>query len=463
MHILVLVLILCLQPIFFFIESSATSVPGDKISVPLGEPFELAFEKTAYIESADLLVRFFNVTEDSRCPADVQCIWAGQVTVVIEVKQNTTNAPLGNFSLTRTGGSILETPTVGGYDVLLVRVDPYPISTRTLQLSDYAITLLIDSSSAGYIIRGGAYVSPYGDLEIQLPKGWSGLDSLGVVMISPDGLKAWKHPISMEAAMIIYELEGTEMFAYSGAAIQEGLHDSLIQNSLLISKCERQGYTFMMINGTEVLQGIAECTSNEGQYSKTKTYAIMVGERVATITFSANSSQSYEKFEPVFDESISTIRVDDSVGIKEGMAEALGLESSNYQVLARDNNIELDIQSNSNVSNFRFDEAAKQILFDVEGGNGTNGFAIVSADSVLEPPYTITIDGQPTTHFFIFEDKVNGENTVQINYQHSSHHVAITGTSVVPEFNGAYPLLIAISILATMIISRNLIGRISPR
>lgn len=462
LQLFLLVVILCLQPIFFLIESSSTSVPGDKISVPLGEPFELAFDNTAYIESADLLVRFVDVTEDSRCPSDVQCIWAGQVTVVIEVKQNSTNAPLGNFSLTMTGGSTLQTPAVGGYDLRLVRVDPYPISTRTLQLSDYVVTLIVDSSSAGDVIRGGPYVSPNGEFELQLPSGWSGSELLGVVMISPGELKAWKHPISMEAAMIIYELDSAELFEYSGAAIQEGLHDSLLQNNLFIGNCERQDYTFMMLNGLEVLRGIAECTSSAGQYSKTKTYAMMVGERVATITFSANSSQSYEKFEPAFDESISTIRVDDSASIKEGLAEALKLKSNNYHALAQGNNIEVKIQSNSNSSNFGFDEAAKQISFDVEGRNGTNGFAIVTADSVLEPPYTITIDGQPTTHFFMFEDKVNGDNTVQINYQHSSHRISITGTSVAPEF-GALPILIAISILATMIISRNLVGRISPR
>ena len=292
----------------------------------------------------------------------------------------------------------------------------------------------VESSHAGDIIRGGMYSSPYSDLEIQLPSGWSGLRLLGVVMINPDGLEAWKHPISMEAAMIINEQERTELLEQAGAAVQESFWNNLMQNNLVIGHCEQQEYSYVMLNGMEALQGTSECISDAGIYSKTKTYAIMAGQRVAMMTFTANSSQSYMTYEPVFDESVSTARANNAVSFKDGMAEALDLKSKDYQVMARGNSGEVNVQSNSNLSNFSFNEEAKQISFNVEGINGTNGFTIITADKVLEPPYTVTIDGQTTTDFFILEDKIEGENTVQINYQHSSHEIAITGTNVVPEF-----------------------------
>jgi hypothetical protein len=133
-------------------ETSATSVTDDKISATMGETFELAINDIAYIESADLLVHFVNVTEDSRCPSDVQCIWAGQVTVVIELRQNSTNTELGNLSLTMSGASNPPTSTIEGYKIKLLRVDPYPISTRPLQISDYRVTLLISYESVQPII-----------------------------------------------------------------------------------------------------------------------------------------------------------------------------------------------------------------------------------------------------------------------------------------------------------------------
>lgn len=291
-----------------------------------------------------------------------------------------------------------------------------------------------ESSSAGDIIRGGAYTSPYSDLQIQLPAGWSGLRLLGVAMISPEGLEAWKHPISMEAAMIIVELDGREMLELAGAAVQESFSQILSENNLVIGHCEQQDYSYVILNGMEALQGISECTSDNGVYSKTKTYAIMAGQRVAVMAFTANSSQSYTMYESVFDESVSTARVSNAVSFKDAIAEALDLTTENYSVVARGNSVEVKVQCNSNISNFSFNEEAKQISFDVEGTNGTNGFSIINAEKVLEPPYTVNMDGQPAPNFFIFEDRIAGENTVQINFQHSPHEIAITGSNVVPEF-----------------------------
>jgi hypothetical protein len=79
----------------------------------------------------------------------------------------------------------------------------------------------LESSLSGDILVGGNYASPYSALEIQLPFGWSGLRLLGVVTISPDGLEAWKHPIEMNASMIIVEYDRTELLEQAGAAVQE--------------------------------------------------------------------------------------------------------------------------------------------------------------------------------------------------------------------------------------------------
>ncbi|MEW6603271.1 MAG: hypothetical protein AB1351_01115 [Thermoproteota archaeon] len=293
------------------------------------------------------------------------------------------------------------------------------------------------SSPYGDIIRGGPYYSQYSDIEIQLPSGWSGLELLGAIMITPDGLEIWKHPIWVEASMIIVERDISELFEQNGAAIQESLSESLLgNNNLIIGHCEQQDYSYVTINGMEALQGISECTSDSGFYSKTKTYAIADGQGVAVIlALTANSSQSFMQYEPVFDESVSTATIPNPVSFKEAMAEALNLNDTNYQVVVSSGSpVEVNIQSNSVVSNFNFSEATKQISFDVEGTNGTDGFAIITATEVLEPPYMITIDGQPTTDFFIFEDEIRNETAVEINYRHSSHHITIMGTNVVPEF-----------------------------
>ena len=86
------------------------------------------------------------------------------------------------------------------------------------------------------------------------------------------------------------------------------------------------------------------------------------------------------------------------------------------------------------VSDFNFDENAKRVSFRVDGENGTAGLIIVVLEKVLQSPYMVSIDGQTTTNFSTIEDKINGENAIQISYHHSAHDIAITGTNVVPEF-----------------------------
>lgn len=143
---MILLAILCLLPTGIF-EGAATPVSDGTTLVSLDHPFKLKVNETAYFDSADLLFRFVNVTEDSRCPADVQCIWAGQVSVEIEVVRVSTGEGLGNFALTLIGGSEnSQKATIGEYVIKLVSVEPYPISTQTIHLFDYVATLIISSS-----------------------------------------------------------------------------------------------------------------------------------------------------------------------------------------------------------------------------------------------------------------------------------------------------------------------------
>src|SRR5215208_7155362 len=50
-----------------------------------GQPFELPIGATATVADTGLQVAFRAVTEDSRCPRRVNCIWAGRATVDLEV------------------------------------------------------------------------------------------------------------------------------------------------------------------------------------------------------------------------------------------------------------------------------------------------------------------------------------------------------------------------------------------
>ena len=118
-------------------------VSGD-VQVKLGLPFRLAIGQTARLDSLDLEIIFTQVSADSRCPSDVQCIWAGQVVVVVEVGQEA--QALGEFSLIL-GHSLNETdgPT-SDFDstfLLLLDVQPQPVSTQPIAQEDYRAEFVV--------------------------------------------------------------------------------------------------------------------------------------------------------------------------------------------------------------------------------------------------------------------------------------------------------------------------------
>lgn len=81
----------------------------------------------------------FSISEinDSRCPADVQCVWQGEALVAIKI----VSSPPSEITLS-TYDNLVD--TVGIYSMELVDVSPYPLSTETLKDDDYTINLKID-------------------------------------------------------------------------------------------------------------------------------------------------------------------------------------------------------------------------------------------------------------------------------------------------------------------------------
>jgi len=107
--------------------------------------FQLKVNQTTSLESDNIKVKFLNVTEDSRCPSGVTCVWQGQVKIFVNILEN--NQDLGDFSLTsRAGDKNLATQVFDGYSIQVVKVEPYPTSGKKISLLDYVATFVISKS-----------------------------------------------------------------------------------------------------------------------------------------------------------------------------------------------------------------------------------------------------------------------------------------------------------------------------
>jgi hypothetical protein len=109
-------------------------------NVVLDEEFELAPGESARIGAADLTVVFDRVSADSRCPVDVVCIWEGDATVAVTVRQPAREKAV--LELHTSAGSAREKP-YGGYVVQLVGLGPQPRQGVPIPASDYRARLKV--------------------------------------------------------------------------------------------------------------------------------------------------------------------------------------------------------------------------------------------------------------------------------------------------------------------------------
>jgi hypothetical protein len=92
----------------------------------------------------DIELKFVKVLQDSRCPKDVNCVWAGEVIVLVDVFKNGKKIEQKKLTLSPTGylqdqlGNLFSSDAfkITGFNVL-----PYPVSGIKTKMEDYYIQL----------------------------------------------------------------------------------------------------------------------------------------------------------------------------------------------------------------------------------------------------------------------------------------------------------------------------------
>ena len=100
--------------------------------------FSLKVGEVAQLVGGALQIGVEGVTADSRCPKGEQCVWAGDATVRVWLRQG--SGPKELRELHAAPGSA---PAVGilGHGLTLVRLEPAPVTGRTIAGNAYLATL----------------------------------------------------------------------------------------------------------------------------------------------------------------------------------------------------------------------------------------------------------------------------------------------------------------------------------
>jgi len=102
-----------------------------------------------FLDDYQMNVTFKGISEDSRCPKDVNCIWAGVAVAEVEVMGTATRPmTLSLASLDSKGRNYHQSADFNGYTITLAEVNPYPGSaegTKNLK-GKYKIGITIKKS-----------------------------------------------------------------------------------------------------------------------------------------------------------------------------------------------------------------------------------------------------------------------------------------------------------------------------
>jgi len=131
-----------MTPLLFLAACASGGGNGPTSPTPaLNEEFTLAPGQTATVNGTNVRLTFDRVSEDSRCPTDVTCVWEGDAVVVLKVKVEAEEATREVH--TQGGDPRSRKAPVGDYVVTLVRLEPAPRSTATIEASAYRATLIV--------------------------------------------------------------------------------------------------------------------------------------------------------------------------------------------------------------------------------------------------------------------------------------------------------------------------------
>lgn len=103
------------------------------------ETARIQINKEKKLARSKLTIKFLELVEDSRCPTDTQCIWAGNAKIKIQIRKNGRDAKTVELNTNLDAQST----TVAGYKIELTGLTPQPRSNIRINRNGYVATFRV--------------------------------------------------------------------------------------------------------------------------------------------------------------------------------------------------------------------------------------------------------------------------------------------------------------------------------
>ena len=112
------------------------SVPKIITKISIGKSFDIGSKS----------IRFIDILEDSRCPSDVTCVWAGQAKAKIQILENGSVIEEKIITFGASGVNPKRTTEILKTDtktILGYNISPYPKSSNNIPKSEYTLDFIL--------------------------------------------------------------------------------------------------------------------------------------------------------------------------------------------------------------------------------------------------------------------------------------------------------------------------------
>ena len=113
------------------VETAVVANPGAAFELPVGQ--------TAAVSGQDVRITFSRVTEDSRCPVDVTCVWAGDAKIELTIVRDGSSPEKRILSITPPINEV----SVGDLRIRFVGLAPAPRQSEPSSSRVYVAQLTV--------------------------------------------------------------------------------------------------------------------------------------------------------------------------------------------------------------------------------------------------------------------------------------------------------------------------------
>lgn len=117
------------------------------IDAPIGEEISIKVFDTATYCNENLTITFNAYPNESRCPTDVTCVWAGFVEVELLINVKGKESILKLSTEPNVSGHPVQAK-VGDYSIKLIDVLPYPATNIRIDPNQFKVILLVEKASS---------------------------------------------------------------------------------------------------------------------------------------------------------------------------------------------------------------------------------------------------------------------------------------------------------------------------